>query len=105
MCTKGLKLLQYITKIFEKILRKNKILSQPPRTHKLRKESKKKKVLNLKIFKCFMMVQDIQTLIWRVQASQFLRKRKRYVVSFETIFLGSNNIGEFTDCFKRDAMC
>ena len=51
VCVEGSKSPQYATEIFEKILRKNKILSRPQEP-KQRKEPKRRKVLNLKAFKC-----------------------------------------------------
>ena len=86
VCAEGLKSLQYATEIFGKILRKNKILPWPPRTQT--KKGKRRKVLNLKVFKCFMTVQDVQTLNWRVWALQFSGKGKRYVVVLKLSLLG-----------------
>ena len=87
VCAEGSKSPQYATEIFEKILRKNKILLGPQEP-KQRKEPKKRKVLNLKAFKCFMTVQAIQTLIWGVRALQFSGKGKRFVVGLKPSLLG-----------------
>ena len=67
---------------------------------KQRKEPKRRKVLNLKAFKCFMMVQAVQTLIWGCAGFAVFREGKEICGGFETIPLGSNNIGEFTGCLK-----
>ena len=59
-----------------------------PQEPKQRKEPKRRKVLNLKAFKCFMTVQAVQTLIWGVRALQFSGKGKRFVVGLKPSLLG-----------------
>ena len=52
VCAEGLKSPQYVTEIFEKILRKNKLLPQPPRTQ-TKKGTKKKESFKFKDFQVF----------------------------------------------------
>ena len=52
VCAEGSKSPQYITEIFKKILRKNKILPQPPRTQ-TKKRTKEKESFKFKGFQVF----------------------------------------------------
>ena len=68
---------------------------------KPKKKLKKRKVLNLKVFKCFITIQDIQTLIWGMWALQFSKKGKRYVVSLKPFLLDSTILVNLQAAWKK----
>ena len=99
VCVEGLKSSQYATEIFEKILRKNKILPWPPKTQ-TKKGTKKKENFKFKGFQVFYDGSGCTNLHLGGVGFAVLKEEKEICGGFETIPLGSNNIGEFTGCLK-----
>ena len=99
VCAEGLKSPQYATEIFKKILRKNKILPQPPRAQ-TKKETKEKESFKFKGFQVF--YDGLRCTNPHLEGVGFavFREEKEICGRFETIPFGSNNIGEFTGCLK-----
>ena len=94
VCVEGSKSPQYATEIFKKILRKNKILPQPPRTQ-TKKGTKEKESFKFKGFQMFS--DDSGHTDSHLGGAGFavFREGKEICGGFETIPLGSNNIGVF----------
>ena len=99
VCAEGLKSPQYVTEIFEKILRKNKILSQPLRTQ-TKKGTKEKESFKFKGFQVFYDGSSCTDPHLGGVGFAVFREGKEICDGFETIPLGSNNVGEFTGCLK-----
>ena len=99
VCAEGSKSPQYATEIFEKILRKNKILPQPPRTQ-TKKGTKEKESFKFKGFQVFYDSSSCTDPHLGGVGFAVFREGKEICGGFETIPLGSNNIGEFTGCLK-----
>ena len=99
VCAEGLKSPQYVTEIFEKILRKNKILPQPPRTQ-TKKRTKEKESFKFKDFQVFYDGSGCTDPHLGGAGFAVFREGKEICGGFETIPLGSNNIGKFTGCLK-----
>ena len=99
VCAEGSKSPQYATEIFEKILRKNKILPWPPRTQ-TKKETKEKESFKFKGFQVFYDGSSYTNPHLGGVGFAVFREGKEICGGFETIPLGSNNIGEFTGCLK-----
>ena len=98
VCVEGSKSPQYATEIFKKILRKNKILPQPPRTQ-TKKGTKEKESFKFKGFQVFYDSSGCTDPHLGGAGFAVFREGKE-IGGFETIPLGSYNIGEFTDCLK-----
>ena len=96
MCAKGLKSLQYATEIFEKILRKNKILPQPLRTQ-TKKGTKEKESFKFKGFQVFYDGSRCTDPHLGGAGFAVFREGKEIYDGFETIPLRFNNIGKFTN--------
>ena len=87
VCAEGSKSPQYATEIFEKILRKNKILPWPPRTQ-TKKGTKEKESFKFKDFQVFYNGSGCTDPHLGVWVLQFSGKRKRYVVGLKPSLLG-----------------
>ena len=87
VCAEGSKSPQYATEIFEKILRKNKILPWPLRTQ-TKKGTKEKESFKFKDFQVFYNSSGCTNPHLGVQALQFSGKGKRYVVGLKPSLLG-----------------
>ena len=99
MCAEGSKSPQYATEIFKKILRKNKILPWPPKTQ-TKKGTKEKESFKFKGFQVFYNGSGHTNPHLGGAGFAVFREGKEICGGFETISLGSNNIGEFTGCLK-----
>ena len=99
VCAEGSQSAQYSTEIFEKILRKNKILPQPPRTQ-TKKGLKEKKSFKFKGLQVFYDGSGCTDPHLGGAGFAIFREGRELCGGFETIPLGSNNIGEFTGCLR-----
>ena len=88
VCVEGSKSPQYATEIFEKILRKNKILPWPPRTQ-TKKGTKEKESFKFKGFQVFYDGSGCtDPHLGGAGALQFSGKGKRFVVGLKPSLLG-----------------
>ena len=90
VCAEGSKSPQYATEIFEKILRKNKILPQPPRTQ-TKKGTKEKESFKFKGFQVFYDSSGCTDPHLGGAGFAVFREGKEICGGFETISFGSNN--------------
>ena len=93
------KLLATSQKFSKKSWERTKSFLSPPRTQ-TKKGTKEKESFKFKSFQVFYDSSGHTDPHLGGVGLQFLGKGKRYVVGFETIPLGSNNISEFTGCLK-----
>ena len=99
VCAEESKSPQYAIEIFEKILRKNKILPWPPRIQ-TKKGTKEKESFKFKGFQVFYDGSSCTDPHLGGVGFAVFREGKEICGGFETIPLGSNNIGEFTGYLK-----
>ena len=100
VCAEGSKSPQYVTEIFKKILRKNKILPWPSKTQ-TKKGTKEKESFKFKGFQMFYDGSGCTNPHLGGASFAVFREGKGICGGFETISFGSNNIGEFTGCLKE----